>query len=362
MHPTTQNQLQHRRHVIPITAKKGPAQTPYPILERFLLHSPHHQHVRFLPDRNQFWYRPDPQGQPDHWKRIYGLTRMLFHVFWPTYDRKDPFIVATTQRLKKNYYSERQKQIRSVSTRRQRRQKKRGGKTTAEIEALAMAKPAEKFGTDLGELVHKQLHVWAMDRFTGAPKRGQEQFGRDPRVEWPPNPRTMAVIRALIQGQAIDVRYGEMMIYDPRVPVATSVDLLGWSRRRQSLVVIEIKTGSKWNHKVGNGPMLGRAASVLNLNNAPWNQALVQLATTTAIVQERYQVPLDRIDGLLVWTNRWLPPPSSATTTLSTASEEKQVRVDQAWLDPKLKRAGRIMLRELSQHLARNSGKPWGSK
>jgi hypothetical protein len=206
----------------------------------------------------------------------------------------------------------------------------------------------------MGELVHKQLHVWAMDRFTGGHTRG---FGRDRRVEWPPDPRTLAIIRALSEAQGIDVRYGEMMVYDPRVPVATSIDLLGWSRPRRSLVVIEIKTGSKWDRKVGNGPMQGRAATVLGLNNAPWNQALVQLATTTAVVQEHYGVPPDSIDGLLVWTNRWLAPVTSG----SNQQQEKQVHVDQAWLDPKMKRAGRIMLRELSQHLARNSGKPWGT-
>lgn len=323
---------------------------PYPVLQGFL-YSRRHRHVRFLPGRNQFWYQPDPANEPDQWKRVYGLTQMLFHVFWPDFDRQHVFIVATKQRLRKNYYASRRNQRKKLQT------KKRAGRgggrnclrSTQQIKALSRAEPAEQHGARMGELVHKQLHVWATDRFTG-----KQAFGSDRRVEWPPNPRTMAIIRVLTRELGIDVRYGELMIYDPRIPVATSIDLVGWSRPRQRLVLIEIKTGAKWDRNVGCGPMHGQAAAGLQLNNAPWNQAIVQLATTTAIVEEQYHIPSNKLEGLLIWANRWLSPVGEGPI------DGKEVQVDKVWLDTNTRRAGKRMLREMKAHMDRNSGRPWG--
>lgn len=181
--------------------------------------------------------------------------------------------------------------------------------------------------------MHRQLHVWASDRF-----HHTSFFGNAKTVEWPEHRWTRAIRRKIAE-LGVDVRYGELMIYDPRVPVATSIDLVGWSRARQAVVLIEVKTGSKWSMRMGNGPMRGRAASVLRLNNSPLNQAVVQLAVTHAMVEGYYGVR--GAEGLLLWAN-------------------DRVGVEALWLDLRLKRAGRVLAAELQRHLEARGGRAWG--
>lgn len=122
---------------------------------------------------------------------------------------------------------------------------------------------------------------------------------------------------------------------------------MGWSAQRQAVVLIEIKTGSKWNMEMGNAPMRGRAPAVVGFNNSPLNQARVQLTTTRAIVEGFYGV--QRVEGLLLWANQWagLEPGTKRTV------------VDARWLSPRLKRVGRIMLGELHRHLKARGGRAW---
>lgn len=346
---------------------------PWPPLAA-LLRSPHNRNVRYLRGRAQFWYRPDPSGRPDEWKRAYGLTYMLGHAFWPTYDRSgDTNLSRAIDQTKRQYYAKRSQQLKAYNKRRandarkwggqqgRRRAATRGTKTTRDIQQLSAAPPKEPHGSQLGELVHKQLHVWAVDRLYGT-----RQFGVDRQVEWPANERTQAIIQALTHELRVDVRFGEFMIYDPRVPVATSIDLLGWSKSRQAVVVIEIKTGSKWNREMGTAPMRGRAARVLRLNNSPLNQAIAQLACTTAIVQQVYGVA--RVEALLIWANRWLVPvpqaPKSPTAPYPANWQtyrpcQTEVQLYKRWLSDSEKRMGRIMLVELHQHLQARGGRAW---
>jgi hypothetical protein len=341
--------------------------TPRPLPSQILtdlLFAPQRTRIRFVKSKSQFWYQPDVTH--DAWKRIYGLTSILRHVFWPDYDRDDPVIADNIQRLKQTYYNQRKRQrkklmkasaaprsSRNTKGRRRARSVGSGGatKTTAQILAESEQPRAEtEFGTHLGELVHRQLHVWAMDRFYGT-----RLFGRVNHVKWPADPRTVA-LQQTIQQLGIDVRYGELMVFDPRVPVATSIDLVGWSPRLQRVVLIEIKTGSKWNRQLGNAPMRGRAPRVLQFNNAPLHQALVQLATTAAVVQEVYRI--DKLQALLLWTTRW-PVPVQQEVEGTAVHGEKVVQVDKYWLSDKLARAGRIMLREMQHHLQARGGRAW---
>lgn len=314
-----------------------------------LLTSPRHRHVHFLPSLNQFHYRPRPDTHPQEWQRILGLTVMLRRAFWPEYDRNDPVILAAVQKQKQGYYQnrKRRRQRQRQSSNRGRSGGARGVKSTSQIQQLLQQKRAMYYGTQLGELVHKQLHVWAMDRYYAArpslaPNR-RPQFGVAGAVEWPPDPHTLALIRTIVQTYKLQVSYGELMIYDPRVPVATSIDLVAWSPRLRAVVVIEIKTGSKWNREMGNRRMRGYAGSQLGLNNAPLAQALVQLSVMVNIVQQVYE--LRRVEGLLLWATNWLDDRPDAP------NGHKRVAIDGRWLSSAIKGAGSVFLSELGQHL-----------
>lgn len=301
---------------------------------RQFLYSPRRTDVRFDKANNRFWYKV----AHDQWARAYGLTYMLAHAFWPDYDRNHPLIQAGIDTLKRQERAKQQKQQQHRAKTTSRGHKKgrkapRGYKTTAEVEALARATPRDRlYGMSLGELVHRQLHVWAMDRY-----RGTRHFGTASTVEWPPHRWTQGIREALVQ-LGVDVRYGELLLYDARIPLGTSVDLVGWSRTRKAVVLIEVKTGSKWNMEMGSGPMKGRTAAVLQFNNSPLNQAIVQLAITHAVVEGFYEIP--RAEGLLLWAN-------------------DRVGVQARWLDARLKRAGRILASELHRHLELRGGKAW---
>lgn len=344
---------------------------PWPQLASLIL-SPRNANVKYLRSRAQFWYRPDPTERPNEWKRAYGLTYMLKHAFWPQYDRTgNAYLSLAIDQTKQQYYAQRSKQLKLYGkhkaalqrsrTGRGRQSTARGTKTTEEITRLAAGKPKEAYGARMGELVHKQLHVWALDRACNT-----RHFGVDPEVEWPPNERTQAIIHSLTRELSVDIRFGELMIYDPRVPVATSIDLLGWSASRRSVVVVEIKTGSKWNRDMGTGPMQGRAPGVLRLSDAPINQAVAQLACTVAIVQQVYGVK--RVDGLLLWANQWLlpvpevpqgPNPRYGPKWFQFDPSQTEVRLYKRWLSDSEKRMGRIMLVELHQHLQARGGRAW---
>lgn len=205
-------------------------QLPSRELQAFLF-SRRNYSVRYVKSRSQFWYKPDP-GR-DEWKRAYGLTYMLRHAFWPDYDRNDPGIAAAIRRLKQQYYSnlrkrreeerkERRRVEREAGIRRPRQPPQRkGSKSTQELQRLALQQSQGPHGIELGELVHKQLHVWARDRYLGT-----REYGRSESVAWPPDPRTTAIIAKLTE-LGVDVRYGEMLIYDSRVPVGTKIPLCG---------------------------------------------------------------------------------------------------------------------------------------
>lgn len=357
----------------PRTRQGKKTRLPSEALRDFLF-SPRGRDVRFDRPNSRFWYRT---GE-DEWRRAYGLTYMLAHAFWPDYDRNDPVIQAGVDMLKRQHRAK-QRQVQRLKRqangepRRKRRRTKAmrsGSKTTAEVEALAAGQPRDRlYGMPLGELVHRQLHVWASDRY-----RGTRFFGRAESVEWcvffcrgrgaacrltphrrPPHRWTQAIRRKLAQ-LGVDVRYGEYLLYDARVPLGTqttppglrsvmtlgitgtSIDLVGWSRAKRAVVLIEVKTGSKWNMEMGNGPMKGKAASVLRLNNSPLNQAIVQLSVTHAVVEGFYDV--QKAEGLLVWAN-------------------DRVGVEARWLTDRLKTAGRVLVAELHRHLEARGGKAW---
>ena len=292
--------------------------------------------MRFDRANSRFWYRVDD----DQWKRAYGLTYMLAHAFWPDYDRNDPVILAGIEALKRQHRAKQRKiqklkrqMERDGSRARKTAPRVKGTKSTAQVEALAIATPRDSlYGQTRGALIHKQLHVWSMDRY-----RGSRLFGKAKGVQWPAHRWTEAIMSKLV-GMGVDVRYGEYLLYDARVPLGTSIDLVGWSREKQAVVLIEVKTGSKWSREMGNAPMRGRAASVLRLNNSPLNQAVVQLAVTRAVVEGFYGI--ERTEGLLVWAN-------------------DRIGADALWLDPRIKTAGRVLVAELHQHLADRGGKAW---
>lgn len=348
---------------------------PYPSLAA-LIGSRNNRHVKYLKGRAQFWYQPNPLEKPDEWKRAYGLTKMLGHTFWPDYDPTNEQYMRVVAQTKQQYYALRSKKLKRYGQHKAALRRQMGGnkggrgfatsnrkgfKSTQEIMQLSTDKPKEYYGIRLGELVHKQLHVWALDRLCGI-----HHFGRDASVEWPANDRTLAIIRCLSQELQIDVRFGEFMIYDPRVPVATSIDLLGWSKHRRSVVIIEIKTGSKWTRDMGTGPMRGRAPRVLRLSNAPLNQALAQLASTTATIRQCYNVP--RVDGLLIWANQWLVPVPEVPVGpqaryppnwANFQPAQTEVQIYKHWLSEREQRMGSIMLGEMHKHLEARGGRAW---
>ena len=194
----------------------------------------------------------------------------------------------------------------------------------------------------LGSLVHNEMHLWALDRY-----RGTHVFRSSVRA---PHAYSLG-IQAQLTRMGVDVRYGEFMIYHPQIPVATSIDLVGWSQQYRSIVLIEVKTGSNWDTDMGTGALRTRVpesasdrrllARIRGLSNSPYHQAMAQLAVTHAIVVTHYNVK--RVTGLVVWAN--------------------QVHGVQAqWLQKDMAKVGKIMLTELQVHMQQRKGIPWAKR
>lgn len=356
-----------RREILttPAVPKRKPNVPPFPKAMDVVLYSKSGDDVVYHNNGRKFMHRV----RADEWVRIYGLTKMMFHAFWPEYDRNAPIILEKERKNRANHAKLKQKQRKreAAERRKARSRSKRGrGGTYSDADMVAMqTQPVldTKTGADLGDLVHMQLVTWAKTRHLGVPL--------DTTTMIPPwQVHSQQVVDELVRNVGIDVRYGEFLIYDPTVPVATSVDLLGWmprptraalhrytsvnkemlhiTRQRgnpKTMVVIEVKTGSSYNMNLGNAWMHGETAKELRLINTPLNQAMTQLAISRAIVEWRYisNEPDIRVLGLLVWVNR-------ATGVRSR------------WLTPTWEEAGRLMLGELRTHMAERGGKAWLKK
>lgn len=392
-----------KREIIttPVVPKRKANVPPFPEALDVVLYSDSAKDVVFHANGSKFMHRV----ANDEWVRIYGLTKMMFHAFWPEYDRNDPSILRKEKenRTKHSALKRKQRQRETAARRRgksgwrgrrggrYRRTMRRGrggaGKTTttysdADMVEMQKQRPTDsKTGADLGELVHMQLVVWSKTRHLGIPLD-------TPTMVPPWQMHSQQAVDELIRNVGVDVRFGEFLIYDPAVPVATSVDLLGWlpkpspadlerfvtvnkempyiTRERgnpRTLVIIEVKTGSSYNMNLGNARMHGHAAGEMGLINSPLNQAMTQLAISRAIIERRYTAAIDperqgsriggggrehqqrriKVLGLLVWVNR------------STGARSR-------WLTPMWEEAGRIMLGELRAHMAKRDGKAWKQK
>jgi len=170
---------------------------------------------------------------------------------------------------------------------------------------LANVSPRDR-GMVRGRMVHEQLQVYGMDQFCGT-RLFTEVWGRLGTSGHPPHPYTVAALDALSH---LDVRLAcsELMIINPRVPVATAIDLVGWHVPTGITVLVEIKTGSAHRAYLGTGPMRGVAGAPLalgglGLSNSPWSQALVQLACMYGTVQGCYGMRSDRLLALLLWVD-----------------------------------------------------------
>lgn len=325
-----------------------------------VLYSPRHDKLVFMEASARFLY----QARADEWRRVYGLTSMLRHCFWPDYDRADPAIEALSAAVRR-----RRQRAERARTRRQNSQfrgrksfasgwsgvggggrpksKGRGGKrgggapggayTGAEVRRMLRAPRGDaERGMELGNLVHGELARWAMDRFYGT-----DAFFGASAVR--PREHTLALIRAIAEQLRIDVRYSELQVCDPGVPVATAIDLIGWHHATRSVVVVEVKTGSADNMALGNAGMRGRVAREMRLVNSPLNQARAQLAATRAIVEALYVRPHGaRVRGALVWAN-------------------KVDGVRYEWLSPQWEFAGHMLLDELRVHMRERGGRAWAT-
>ena len=301
-------------------------------LATFFKTARHMAGVKFDAEHERFVY----QAGPNNWKRAYGLTTLLRHAFWPDYDRKNPGLLKSIAIVKRRHYAAKKRKAKgdAVNTK-----PTKGSYTTAQANRMGTSKSRGPRGMELGTLVHGELHTWALDRY-----RGTHNFTDTIR-----NPHAYSLgIRAQLTRMGVDVRYGEFMIYHPQIPVATSIDLVGWSQQYRSIVLIEVKTGSNWDRDMGTGAMRTRLpesasdrrllAHIRGLSNSPYHQAMAQLAVTHAIVVTHYNVK--RVMGLVVWAN--------------------QVHgVMARWLDKQMARVGKIMLTELQVHMQQRKGIPW---
>jgi len=281
--------------------------------------------VKFDAEHERFVY----QTGPDSWKRAYGLTTLLRHAFWPDYDRKNPGLLKSIAMVKRRHYAAKKRKNKPT----------KGSYTTAQATRMGTSKSRGPRGMQLGSLVHGELHTWSLDRY-----RGTHVFRS---MVLQPHAYTLG-IRAQLTRMGVDVRYGEFMIYHPSIPVATSIDLVGWSQQYRSIVLIEVKTGSNWDRDMGTGAMRTRVpqsasdrrllGQIRGLSNSPYHQAMAQLAVTHAIVVTHYN--LKRVTGLVVWAN--------------------QVHgVMARWLDKPMAKVGKIMLTELQVHMQQRKGIPW---
>lgn len=255
------------------------------------------------------WYYHRIQGT-DYWTRALGLTTMMQRALWPNYWREAPTVVEREKQMAEAYKSKQSKHKPAEATI---APKKRAGGmqyySTKDIMELASRKPHDKTGTDLGERVHRELLLWTKLGLQGCGMAYTQMN------EWFQD-HTMRAIEKL-QAMGLQMAYAELTIYDPSVPVATSLDLIGWDPKRpDTIVVIEIKTGSSYNKYFGNAPMEGESARRLlgSPENSPYNQAMAQLAISRAIVEKLYAPPHTKVVGLLLWINRadgavakWMP-------------------------------------------------------
>lgn len=315
-----------------VTATTTKPQLPL-ALASFFKTARHMGGVKFDAEHERFVY----QAGPNSWKRAYGLTTLLRHAFWPDYDRKNPGLLKSIATVKRRYYAKQKKAKNAANTK-----PTKGSYTTAQANRMGISKSRGPRGMELGSLVHGELHLWALDRY-----RGTHMFRSSI-----PHPHAYTLgIQAQLTRMGIDVRYGEFMIYHPQIPVATSIDLVGWSQQYRSIVLIEVKTGSNWDRDMGTGAMRTRVpetasdrrllAQIRGLSNSPYHQAMAQLAVTHAIVVTHYNMP--RVTGLVVWAN--------------------QVHgVMARWLDKPMARVGKIMLTELQVHMQQRKGIPWAKR
>lgn len=343
----------------------APPSPPLPPPLASVLYSPRHDRLVFMEASARFLY----QARADEWRRVYGLTSMLRHCFWPDYDRADPAIEAASGALRRRrQQAERARARRQRSqfrgrksfasgwtglggggkftskSKTQRKMKSKGGRgapggayTGAEVRRMLRAPRGDaERGMELGNLVHGELARWAMDRFYGT-----DAFFGASAVR--PREHTLALIRAISEQLRIDVRYSELQVCDPGVPVATAIDLIGWHHATRSVVVVEVKTGSADNMALGNAEMRGRVAREMRLVNSPLNQARAQLAVTRAIVEALYVRPHGaRVRGALVWAN-------------------KVDGVRYEWLSPQWEFAGHMLLDELRVHMRERGGRAWAT-
>jgi hypothetical protein len=358
---TTPNTPLHTRGALP----------PVPPGMSIVLYSSQSKRILFDKNLNRFLFRV----RDDEWVRFYGLSKVMQHAFWPDYDRNSPTIVAGEKELRSKHAKLRKRQ------RRKKAPARGGSGTYTDEQVRSMQNEPQRdtaTGTELGSLVHMQLVIWAKKRML---RESLDTSAMVPRWQG----HTQLAVSELVGNVGVDVRYGEFLVYDPTVPVATAIDLVGWLPRPESrqllrkyvavnkepsfiteqrgnewtVVVIEVKTGSSYNMNLGNAAMRGKTARELHLHNSPLNQALTQLAISRAIVEERYTaVPKDtgdgnnnngqpsgiqrrvRVLGLLVWVNR-------------------AVGARSKWLSLSWEEAGRLMLGELRVHMAERGGKAW---
>lgn len=333
---------------------------PIPTPLASVLFSKRHDRVVFVEDSQRFLF----WATGDEWRRAYGLTSMLRHCFWPDYDRADPAIEAVVTKVRRHRQKAKRAQARRQNQQfrgrkslasgwtgaggrrksgaeKKEKQGRKGRKapggsyTSAEVRRLLHAPQGDmERGMELGNLVHGELARWAMDRFYGT-----DMFFGGSAVR--PKEHTLAIIRGIERSLCIDVRYSELKICDPSVPVATAIDLIGWHHPTRSVVVIEVKTGSTDNMVLGNAEMRGTVAREMRLVNSPLNQAWAQLAVSRAIVEALYARPRGTpVRGALVWAN-------------------KVDGVRYEWLTSQWEFAGHMMLDELRVHMRERGGRPW---
>ena len=300
-----------------------------PALAKFFKAARQMAGVKFDAEHERFVY----QAGPNSWKRAYGLTTLLRHAFWVDHDRKNPGLLKSIAIVKRRHYAVKKRKAKNANTK-----PTKGSYTTAQANRMGTSKSRGPRGMELGTLVHGELHTWALDRY-----RGTHLF----KSIRQPHAYTLG-IQAQLTRMGVDVRYGEFMIYHPGIPVATSIDLVGWSQQYRSIVLIEVKTGSNWDRDMGTGFMRTRLpetasdrrllAHISGLSNSPYHQAMAQLAVTHAIVVTHYN--MKRVMGLVVWAN--------------------QVHGAMArWLDKPMAKVGKIMLTELQVHMQQRKGIPW---